>query len=143
MIKFTVKGNMDKKISKAISLYSTNAIRHINRVANNFQSEIKLSMRNTKVDKTVTRYNPTRQARVSAKGNPPAIDTGLLVNSIFIKPASKAVMTAEVFTNNEYAPFLELDLDREFMGENSPAFKKAIGFSNKVIAQVKLERSKV
>lgn len=138
-----VKGQMPKKINKTISLYSNNAIRHVNRVANNFKSEIQLSMRNTRIGKVETRYNPTRDAEVSAPGNPPAIDTGILVNSIFVNEASRGKMYAEVFTNTDYAPYLELDLDRSFMGEGSPAFKKAVSFSNKVIGSLKLERGKV
>lgn len=70
------------------------------------RSDIQHQMhRSTPTGELYKRTNPTRTHRASAAGQPPAVDTGRLVNSITFKKTGTA--SAEVFTDVEYGPWLE------------------------------------
>lgn len=60
--------------------------------------------RGPKTGKVYEKINPRRTHRASAPGQPPATDTGRLANSL---KADIQGIRATVFTNLEYAPFLE------------------------------------
>lgn len=86
--------------------------RYIDRLGVFFVGQIQRGMRNTPRD---------IETRRSIRGNPPAIDTGRLVSSIRYQPIG--YLTGKVFTNVEYAVYLERDLDRKFMSPTTMAYK--------------------
>ena len=65
---------------------------------------IKSVQRGPKTGEVYTKKNPRRTHRASAPGEAPATDTGRLANSL---KADIQGIRATVFTNLEYAPFLE------------------------------------
>ena len=69
---------------------------------------------------TYQKYNPRRQHTASAQGEPPATDTGFLINSITsIVKKDKGEVVGQVITSAPYAKFLEFGtsniLPRPFM----------------------------
>jgi len=104
--KVTVK-SIKPMYKKAMSRYEDNASRFVDRVGLFFVGSVKRAMQQT----------PQNITGRSLKGNTPAIDTGLLVNSISYKRISS--LEGKVFTNVEYAEYLEMNLDRPFMSKHS------------------------
>ena len=91
-------------------------------------------MRNTpKTGNTYTKKDGKKHI-ASSEGNPPAIDTGRLVGSITVRPATAfgKTPTAKVSTNVEYSQYLEMVYNRPFMSKESKAFNKTRIFANKI-----------
>ena len=133
MISVRISNKISKATKEAEQLITRNAVRHVNRVANYFRNEVMKDMRNTpKTGNTYKRGKKTHTA--SSEGNPPAIDTGRLVSSITMRPATAfgKTPTAKVSTNVEYSQYLELVYNRPFMSKESKAFDKARIFANKI-----------
>ncbi len=138
MISVKVESNFAKNADVILKKYQVNASRHVNRVLNTFKRDIQLGMRNTpKTGNTYERGGKTHIA--SSAGNPPAMDTSRLVNSIQIKPSSPSIKpVGKVFTNVEYSQMLELYMDRPFMGKESKAYQQAKAFSRKMAKDIKV-----
>jgi len=139
MISVKVQSNFAKKADVILKKYQVNASRHVNRVLNNFRRDITMNMRNTpKTGNTYERGGKTHTA--SSAGNPPAIDTGRLVSSITMRPATAfgKTPTAKVSTNVEYSQYLELVYNRPFMSKESKAYKQAKAFSRKMAKDIKV-----
>lgn len=132
--------NIDKNVKNAEKLYQLNASRHVNRVATNFRNDIMRGMQQTPRDgREYPRGKKTHVA--SSAGNPPAIDTGRLINAITTKLATAGNQpTAQVWSNMDYSARLELVLDRPFMGDESIAYNKARIFANKIVKQVSIDK---
>ena len=133
MISVKISNTIPKATKEAEQLITRNAVRHVNRVANYFRNEIEKDMRNTpKTGNEYKRGNKTHIA--SSEGNPPAIDTGRLVSSITVRPATAfgKTPTAKVSTNVEYSQYLEIVYNRPFMSKESKAFNKTRIFANKI-----------
>jgi hypothetical protein len=98
-----------------------------------------MNMRNTPKTGNVYPRGTSEPHIASSAGNPPAIDTGRLVNSIQTKPSSPSIKpVGKVFTNVEYSQMLELYMDRAFMGKESKAYKQAKAFSRKMAKDIKV-----
>ena len=139
MISVKVQSNFAKNAETILKKYQVNASRHVNRVLNTFRRDITMNMRNTPKTGNVYPRGTSEPHIASSAGNPPAIDTSLLVNSIQIKPSSPSIKpVGKVFTNVEYAQMLELYMDRPFMGKESKAFKQAKAFSRKMAKDIKV-----
>ena len=102
--------SIEPKYKKTMAKYEDNAQRFVDRVGLFFVGSIKRAMQQT----------PQNITGRSLKGNAPAIDTGLLVNSISYKRI--ASLEGKVFTNVEYAEYLEMNLDRPFMSKHSAPY---------------------
>ena len=134
MISVKISNTIPKATKEAEQLITRNAVRHVNRVANYFRNEITKDMRNTpKTGNTYTKKDGKKHI-ASSEGNPPAIDTGRLVGSITVRPATAfgKTPTAKVSTNVEYSQYLEMVYNRPFMSKESKAFNKARIFANKI-----------
>lgn len=83
------------------------AARIVGETALETEADIKTAMAEPKSGRVDKRKGRTHQA--SAPGEAPAIDTGLLVNSINTETEE---LIAEIGTNVEYAPVLEIHLER-------------------------------
>jgi len=146
-VKVTIESKLNQKISKAVDLYDENTTRHLNRVANHFKNQIMKSMQRTPKDgRTYKRGAKTHTA--SSKDNPPAIDTGRLVNSFFIEPATRARHFSAVQTRVSYANILEQSfarggLQRPFMGKESDAFKNTKQYANTIAKDIKINKVKI
>lgn len=97
------------ELRKALAEFSINADRELANVvrgtAQNIRTHaIKSIQRGTKSGIEYQKYSPRRKHRASAPGEAPATDTGRLANSIQADIQGKQ---ATVFTNLEYAPWLE------------------------------------
>ncbi len=97
------------ELRKALAEFSINADRELANVvrgtAQNIRTHaIKSIHRGTKSGIEYQKYSPRRKHRASAPGEAPATDTGRLANSIQADIQGKQ---ATVFTNLEYAPWLE------------------------------------
>lgn len=115
------------ELRKALAEFSINADKELADVvrgtAQNIRTHaIKSIQRGTKSGIEYQKYSPRRTHRASAAGEAPATDTGRLANSIQADIQGKQ---ATVFTNLEYAPWLEFGTQkiepRPFM---VPAMKK-------------------
>ncbi len=134
MISVKISNTIPKATKEAEQLITRNAVRHVNRVANYFRNEITKDMRNTpKTGNTYTKKDGKKHI-ASSEGNPPAIDTGRLVSSITVRPATAfgKTPTAKVSTNVEYSQYLEIVYNRPFMSKESKAFNKTRIFANKI-----------
>jgi hypothetical protein len=134
MISVKISNTIPKATKEAEQLITRNAVRHVNRVANYFRNEITKDMRNTpKTGNTYTKKDGKKHI-ASSEGNPPAIDTGRLVSSITVRPATAfgKTPTAKVSTNVEYSQYLEMVYNRPFMSKESKAFNKTRIFANKI-----------
>ena len=146
-VKVTIESKLNQKISKAVDLYDENTQRHLNRVANHFKNQIMKSMQRTPKDgRTYKRGAKTHTA--SSKDNPPAIDTGRLVNSFFIRPATRLKNTSSVETRVSYASILEQSfarggLQRPFMGKESRAFKQTEQYANAKYKDISIGKTKI
>tara|TARA_R100000353_G_scaffold145628_1_gene104484 strand:- start:22 stop:459 length:438 start_codon:yes stop_codon:yes gene_type:complete len=145
MIKVDVTTQMQLKTNKAFDLYNINSARHLNRVANHFRNQITKAMQKSTGGNVyiVTKSGKTHQA--SIRGNPPAVNTGRLVNSFFVKPASPTRLSSSLETNVSYAKFLEdeMNLDRPFMSERSIPFKNTKNYANRIAKDISLNVSKI
>ena len=97
------------ELRKALAEFSINADKELANVvrgtAQNIRTHaIKSIQRGTKSGIEYQKYSPRRKHRASAPGEAPATDTGRLANSIQADIQGKQ---ATVFTNLEYAPWLE------------------------------------
>lgn len=97
------------ELRKALAEFSINADKELADVvrgtAQNIRTHaIKSIQRGTKSGIEYQKYSPRRKHRASAPGEAPATDTGRLANSIQADIQGKQ---ATVFTNLEYAPWLE------------------------------------
>jgi len=140
MISVRISNTIPKATKEAEQLITRNAIRHVNRVANYFRNEVMKDMRNTpKTGNTYTKKGGKKHV-ASSEGNPPAIDTGRLVSSITMRPATAfgKTPTAKVSTNVEYSQYLELVYNRPFMSKESKAYKQAKAFSRKMAKDIKV-----
>ena len=134
MISVKISNTIPKATKEAEQLITRNAVKHVNRVANYFRNEITKDMRNTpKTGNTYTKKDGKKHI-ASSEGNPPAIDTGRLVGSITVRPATAfgKTPTAKVSTNVEYSQYLEMVYNRTFMSKESKAFNKTRIFANKI-----------
>ena len=134
MISVKISNTIPKATKEAEQLITRNAVKHVNRVANYFRNEITKDMRNTpKTGNTYTKKDGKKHI-ASSEGNPPAIDTGRLVGSITVRPATAfgKTPTAKVSTNVEYSQYLEMVYNRPFMSKESKAFNKTRIFANKI-----------
>ena len=145
MIKVDISTEMKLKSNKALSMYEVNAARHLNRVANQFKNISSVAMHKSSGGRfyKVTKTGKPHQA--SVKGNPPAKDTGRLINSLFVTPASPTKLSASLSTNVEYAGFLEDkdNLDRPFMSERSQPFQDTKTFAERVAKDISLGVSNI
>lgn len=97
------------ELRKALAEFSINADKELADVvrgtAQNIRTHaIKSIQRGTKSGIEYQKYSPRRKHRASAPGEAPATDTGRLTNSIQADIQGKQ---ATVYTNLEYAPWLE------------------------------------
>jgi len=100
----------DNKFKAARSSVERAAAALVKRTAHEIEADIKRDM-------AAEKHGRLYGAHVaSAKGEAPALDTGLLVNSV--QTSLDGAYAAEVGTPQEYAPILETTLDR-------PAFERA------------------
>jgi hypothetical protein len=146
-VKVTVESNMNRNVNKAVDMYDENTTRHLNRVANHLKNQILKGMQGTPRDgRTYKRGGKTHTA--SSKDNPPAIDTGRLVNSFFVRPATRLKNMSAVETRVSYASLLEQSfarggLQRPFMGKESDAFKNSKQYANTIAKDIKLNKVKI
>ena len=136
MISVRISNTIPKATKEAEQLITRNAVRHVNRVANYFRTQILLGMKRT--PKTGNEYPRGKKGKkthiASSEGNPPAIDTGRLSSSITVRPATAfgKTPTAKVSTNVEYSQYLEMVYNRPFMSKDSKAFNLARIYANKI-----------
>ena len=146
-VKVKIQSNMRRNVDKAVDMYDENTTRHLNRVANHFKNQIMKGMQRTPKDGiTYKRGGKTHTA--SSKDNPPAIDTGRLVNSFSVVPSSRARPFSAVQTRVSYANILEQSfarggLQRPFMGKESDAFKNTEKYANRIAKDIKLNKVKI
>jgi hypothetical protein len=152
MIKVKFVSKIDTKIGQAIDIYDKNTQRHLNRIANFFKNAIQLSMRQTPRSISTKLKRGAKFHAPSIEGHPPAIDTGRLVNSIMINPATfsfgKDKNTAEVYTRVTYAKRLDDTkadggLDRPFITKRSKGYKRAKQFADTIKQDIAINKVKV
>ncbi|QDP61062.1 MAG: hypothetical protein Tp1123DCM1511741_51 [Prokaryotic dsDNA virus sp.] len=123
-LKVKFQSKLKAKTAMAETQFMMNSALFLNNICNSFRNEILMGMNKSTGGITRQLYNPRRVHTASVKGNPPAIDTGRLANSISIKRAFPSVTPkGEVYTKVEYAVPLEKDMKRYFMGKESQAWK--------------------
>ena len=144
-IKITVTSSMDRQISEAIKLYDQNTQRHLDRVANHLRNHIMKNMVKTAKNTTPNKFVNGEPHYPSLAGNPPAIDTGRLVNSIHIMRAmpfrNGDTHSASVSTNVWYARKLEEGVGvgaRPFMGVESQAFQDTEDYANRIARDISI-----
>ena len=144
-VKVKVESKMKQNTDKAMDMYEENTIRHLNRVANHFRNQASKAMRASTGGRTyvVTKDGKTHTA--SIKGNPPAKNTGNLINSLHVSPATKSRNFSTLETKQKYAGFLEDEqgLDRPFMSERSIPFKNTKQYANRIAKDIKLNKVKI
>lgn len=125
-VKVKVKSKMKQKTDKAMDMYEEKASIHLNNVANMFKNYASKAMRASTGGRTyvVTKDGETHTA--SIKGNPPAKNTGNLINSLYVEQATPKRLVASLITEQKYAEFLEDEqgLDRPFMSKRSAPYKE-------------------
>ena len=146
-VKVTIQSKMKQKTDKALDLYDVKTAGYLNNVANMFRNHIMQGIQQTPRDgKTYIRGGKTHIA--SSKDNPPAIDTGRLVNSFFVELATKSRNFSSVQTRVSYANILEQSfarggLQRPFMGKESQAFKDTKQYANRKYKDISLGNIKI
>lgn len=145
-IKVTVTSSMDRQITEAIKLYDQHTKRHLDRVANRLRNEIQHGMRDTQKQPVASKFVNGKPHYPSMAGNPPAIDTSRLNDSIQLQPAISlnGNYSASVFTNVWYARKLEEGVGvgkRPFMGEESQAFKNTQDYANRIASDISINRT--
>tara|TARA_R100001460_G_scaffold46203_1_gene83651 strand:+ start:1589 stop:2068 length:480 start_codon:yes stop_codon:yes gene_type:complete len=144
-IKVKVTSSIDKQVTEAVRLYNSNAQRHLDRVANHLRNQSVKGIKSTpKVGRQYKRGKKIHTASVSP--NPPAIDSGRLVNSIFVMRAMPFQTddrhSATVFTNVNYALSAELGArykKRPFLGKESMAYKNTEIYANKIASDISIK----
>lgn len=147
-VKVSIKSKLKSNIAKGVDIYEENTIRHLNRVANMFQVYITTAMYNSTGGRT---YRVSKREgekgfhTASIKGNPPAVNTNRLVNSIIPYPATFTNFSSRVETNVEYAKFLEDEtgLDRPFMSERSAPYKQVKKYANEIAKDISIGKGKI
>ena len=146
-VKVTIKSKMKQKTDKALDLYDMKTAGYLNNVANMFRNHITKGIQKTpRLGEPYTVGGKT--VRRSIKDNPPATDTGRLVNSFFIEPATKNRHFSAVQTRVSYANILEQSfarggLQRPFMGKESQAFKDTKQFAENKFKDISLGNVKI
>jgi hypothetical protein len=146
-VKVKIKSKMKENTDKAVDLYDQKTAGYLNKVANMYRNYIVIGMQTTAKDgKTYKRGKKVHIA--SSKDNPPAIDTGRLVNSFFIQPATRLRHFSAVLTRVKYANILEQSfakggLQRYFMGKESRAFKEAEQYANAKYKDISIGKTKI
>ena len=144
-VKVTIKSKMKQKTDKALDLYDMKTAGYLNNVANMFRNHIMIGMQRTAKG---GRVYGKRKHMASLKDNPPAVDTGRLLNSFFIEPATKNRHFSAVQTRVSYANILEQSfasggLQRPFMGKKSQAFKDTKKFAERKFKDISLGNVKI
>ena len=144
-VKVKVESKIKQKTDKALDLYDMKTAGYLNKVANMFKNHIMLGMQQTAKG---GRVYGKRKHMASLKDNPPAIDTGRLVNSFFVELATKHRHFSAVQTRVSYANILEQSfarggLQRPFMGKESQAFKDTKQFAEKKFKDISLGNVKI
>jgi hypothetical protein len=78
------------------------------------RNRVVLDLQERSPGQTYHRYDPKRLVTAAAEGESPNTDTGNLVNSIQVE--KMRLMNYAIIAGAEYAPALELILNRPFMG---------------------------
>lgn len=148
-VKVTIKSKMKQKTDKALDLYDMRTAGYLNKVANMFRNHIMIGMQRTPKGGRFYKVSKTgKPHQASLKDNPPAVNTGRLVNSFFIELATKNRHFSAVQTRVNYANILEQSfarggLQRPFMGKESQAFKDTQKFANKKFKDISLGNIKI
>ncbi len=108
--KVIIKSMKPKNYELFLKKYENNANNFVDRVGLFFVGAIKRAMQTT----------PQNITGRSLSGNPPAIDSGLLVNSISYNRIGQSL--GKVFTNVKYAEELEFKKNRPFMSKFSQPY---------------------
>ena len=147
VMKVTITSSIEKQIAEGIKLYDRNTQRHLDRVANHLRNQVLRGMKNTPTDKTKGSPRGNKMHYPSKAGNPPAIDTGRLINSIHVMRAlpfkNGDEHSASVQTNVFYAKGLEEGIFHEarpFMGEASKAFKNTEQYADRIASDISIKR---
>jgi hypothetical protein len=103
-------------------------------------------MRDTQKQPVASKFVNGKPHYPSMAGNPPAIDTSRLNDSIQLQPAISlnGNYSASVFTNVWYARKLEEGVGvgkRPFMGEESQAFKNTQDYANRMASDISINRT--
>ena len=146
-IKVKVTSSIDKQVTEAVRLYNSNTQRHLDRVANNLRNQSVKGIKSTpKVGRQYKRQKGKKLHTASVSPNPPAIDSGRLVNSIFIMRAMPFQTddrhSATVYTNVNYALSAELGAKykkRPFLGKESMAYKNTEIYANKIASDISIK----
>lgn len=95
----------------------------VQRSAVELESELKQAILKSKPSGRLYKRGKNRFHRASAKGQPPAVDSGSLINSV--KSQSTSPLKASVSTNKSYAKTLDNKekLNRPFFSETANKFK--------------------
>ena len=135
MISVKIKNNINRRADEVQTKYENNAQNYVDSIASYFRSQVIRSMYAPKTGKTYPKTKANIPHISSARGEAPAVDTSKLVTSIDLRKISKLV--AKVFTNTEYAPFLE-NMDRYFMSSQSVAYKNSEKMGKALIKKLKV-----
>ena len=135
-ISVTVKNNIKKRARDVEEDYANKASRYVDSIATYFQTRVKESMTTQKSGQSYIKGGEVHIA--SAVGEAPAVDEGILRNSISVTKLSRLV--AKVFTNVEYAEPLETDMNRYFMGKRSVAYKDSVKMAKRMTRLLKAGR---
>ena len=127
--------NATNKVDRVITQEARDAIISL---INSFQSDIKISMRNSPQTGNIYPRGDQPPHIASSKGNPPRPDEGILVNSIL--KMMTGLLSGEVFTNVGSAEILEdkNNLDRPFMSERSVAGKQLRKNAKRLFGNIKV-----
>jgi len=145
-VKVKIQSKMKQKTDKALDLYDVKTAGYLNNVANMFRNHITKNMQSSTGGIIYVKKGIKHQA--SLKDNPPAVDTGRLVNSFFIEPATPNKPFSAVQTRVSYANILEQSfarggLQRPFMGKESQAFKDTKQYANRKYKDISLGNVKI
>lgn len=107
----SVKVRVDNRTKRAKKMiedkYEKGLKEVVFRAANYVQNEAKMSIQGgTKTGRIYQKYNPRRTHQASAAGEPPATDTGYLVNNIALD-VDGDMLGASIESKAEYSAFLE------------------------------------
>ena len=144
-IKVKVKSKMKQKTDKAMDMYEQKASIHLNNVANmfkNYASKAMLASTGGRVY-VVTKAGKTHTA--SVKGNPPAKNTGTLIESLYVEKATPKRLVAQLITEEKYAKHLEDEqgLDRPFMSRRSSPYKETQKYAEKKYKDISIGDLKI
>ena len=117
---------------------------------NMFRNHIMLGMQQSTGGRFYKVSKTGKPHQASLKDNPPAVNTGRLVNSFSLHKAMPYMIKqeAQVLTRVSYANILEQSfarggLQRPFMGKESQAFKDTKQFANKKFKDISLGNIKI